>query len=218
MGGLAALAALLRGAWHLLADPSLGLGIRLAAGGVFVVAGVHKLRRPAGTVASLEHFGLAAVASTGAARALGAAELLLGAALVAPPTARVGAAGCAVLSAAFTFLTARAYRRGEAFPCSCLSSSAEPVGPLTIARAAALLAGCAVLLAVPGSAADPAGPGGWAAGAVLGCLLAGVPLAVVALGRLRRMAVQYTGRVDWDGLAMNWSLGESDLPQKGGRG
>jgi uncharacterized membrane protein YphA (DoxX/SURF4 family) len=121
--------------------PEIAIGIRLAVAGVFLLAGLHKLRRPRDTAASIANFRLGAVATVRMAVLLGVAEIVLAVGLVVPATARAAGIGCAALSSVFVFLTARAHRSGERFTCNCLSSSAEPIDVWTVARSVAVLVG-----------------------------------------------------------------------------
>jgi len=199
MDGFGQLADLWRSA---AAAPWFVIGMRLALAGVFLVAGVHKLRRPRETAASMANFRLGRLATTRLAVVLGLVEVGLAAGLVVPATARPAAAGCVLLSAAFVFLTARAYRAGERFACNCLSSSAEPIDALTVSRAVAVLAVAAGAAAAPRAALTLAGlPPAIAVAAVA----AGLPLAVVVLRRSVVQRRRYVSRVDWDFVVARWS-------------
>ena len=202
MGGLDALGDLLGAVWAALTGPAFGFAVRLAIGGLFVVAGAHKLWRPAPTAQSMRFFGLGPVAGNGWARALGALEVALGLGLVLSGTARLSAAGCVVLAAGFTFLTGRAYRRGERFACGCLSSSTQPIGRLTVIRSGVLLAGALLVAGTPGAALTTVD---YLAAVTIACGLIGVPLAAVTLWRCRELSRKFEARVDWDGLAVNWA-------------
>jgi uncharacterized membrane protein YphA (DoxX/SURF4 family) len=204
LGGLTAAGDLLGWLRALATDPAVGFGIQLAVGAVFLTAGVHKLQRPDHAAEAIHRFGLRRLAGGRAARALGGVEIVVAVAVVAPPVARAGAAAGALLAAAFTALTWRAYRRGDRFACSCLSASSEPLSKLTVARAAVLLGGSAVVAALPGTTTWPAWPAGFGAAALATALL-GVPLAVVTWRRCRRLTARYVVRVDWDALAVNWA-------------
>ena len=201
MGGFAQLAAV----WKAVSGtPSFVVGMRLAVAGVFLLDGIHKLRRPRETAASIAHFRLARLATVRVAVLLGLVEVVLAAGLVIPGAARVAGAGCAVMSAAFVFLTARAYRGGERFVCNCLSSSADPIDAVTVGRAAALALGAAVGTVLPVAAPTPAR---LPLAAAVAAVVTGLPLAAVVLRRSVSMRRRYLSRVDWDFLVARWTEG-----------
>ena len=201
MGGFAQLAAVWRAASG---TPSFVVGIRLAVAGVFLLAGVHKLRRAQETAASIANFRLGRLATVRAAVLLGLVELGLAAGLVIPGTARAAGVGCVAMSAVFVFLTARAYRSGERFVCNCLSSSADPIDVVTVARAAALLIGAAVATVMPPAAPTPAR---LPLAAAVAAAVTGLPLAAVVLRRSVALRRRYVSRVDWDFVAARWTEG-----------
>ncbi len=199
MGGFAQLAA----AWRAASGtPAFVLGIRLAVAGVFLVAAIHKLRHARETAASIANFRLGRLATVRAAVLLGLLELALAAGLVIPGTARVAAMGCVAMSAAFVFLTARAYRTGERFVCNCLSSSADPIDVVTVARAAALLIGAATAAVLPPAVPTPAR---LSLAAAVAAVVTGLPLAGVVLRRSITLRRRYISRVDWDFVVTRWT-------------
>jgi methylamine dehydrogenase accessory protein MauD len=107
-------------------------------------------------------------------------ELLVAAALVITPTARVGAVGAVVLLGAFLGAIGRAMARGEAPDCHCFGQiHSEPAGRSTLARNAALAAAAVVALVLaPGRSL--AHVGGEEA-ALLGTSLATLALGAVSL-------------------------------------
>lgn len=111
-----------------------GVLARAVVGGVLLASGALKLRAPSWP---------AAAAAFGTPRALVPAlpwaELVTGACLVAQLGVPWTPLVALVMLAAFTAAVAVRLRRGERPPCGCFgAASAEPVGPATLARNAAL--------------------------------------------------------------------------------
>jgi len=132
------------------------LAVRLVLSAVFLVSAVAKVVAPRRTAAAARDLGMPAALSPAVAVALPAAELTVAVLLVLTPTVTVGAVLATALMAAFTALVAGNLIRGRRPACACFGAlSAEaPIGPSTLVRNAALLAGSlAVLVAamLPGS-------------------------------------------------------------------
>lgn len=89
-----------------------------------------------------------------------------------------GFAGAGALFAVFTVAHAVTVAGRQAVPCACFGRTETVVGPLTLARTAALLALAVAGLVLAPTGADPAPTGGQLlgvpAGAVLGLLLIGL--------------------------------------------
>ncbi len=184
--------------------PEITTGIRLAVAGVFLLAGLHKVRRPRDTAVSIANFRLGALATVPAAVLLGVVEIVLAVALAVPATARAAGFGCAALSSVFVFLTARAYRSGERFACNCLSSSAGPIDAWTVARSVAVLVG-GIASAVLPTVAFAA----WQLplAVAVACALAGLPVAVATLAHSISVRHRYMARIEWDFVVERWSGG-----------
>jgi uncharacterized membrane protein YphA (DoxX/SURF4 family)/peroxiredoxin len=127
------------------------LALRLLLAGVFLVAGIGKLRDLPGSRRAVEDFGVPERAARVVGLLLPLAEIAIAVSLVPAPSARWGALAAAILLAAFIAAIARALSRGEQPDCHCFGQiHSEPAGPLTLARNAALL-GCAAVIVVYGS-------------------------------------------------------------------
>jgi peroxiredoxin len=114
---------------------------RLALAAVFALSASGKLADRAGTRRAVAEFGVPAGRAVAVAWALPLAEACLALALL--PSASAPWAGLAALAllGGFTAAVARLLRRGRRPACSCLGAvSAEPIGPMTVVRNAALMA------------------------------------------------------------------------------
>jgi putative oxidoreductase len=131
-------------------QPLLAMAMRLALGGLFVVAGLLKLRDPAGFAQEIVNYDLAPVLAPYLAIALPAVEVVAGLALIAFPPAwrRAGAVTVAGLMLMFLVATLVVIARGVNIECGCFGTGSGPVGWSTVLRDLALL-GLAVLLAAP---------------------------------------------------------------------
>lgn len=110
------------------------MGARVAVGVVLLLAGAFKLRQPAwrDTAAA---FG----APAWAVPFVPWVELLLGALLAAQVGGRWPALPAAVLLGVFWWTVRTRVRRGDTSPCGCFGqTTAQPVGPRTVRRNAAL--------------------------------------------------------------------------------
>ena len=127
------------------------LALRLLLAGVFLTAGIGKLRDLPGSRRAVADFGVPERAARVVGLLLPLAEIAIAVSLVPAPSARWGALAAAILLAAFIVGIARALSRGEQPDCHCFGQiHSEPAGPLTLARNAALL-GCAAVIVVYGS-------------------------------------------------------------------
>lgn len=110
------------------------MGARVAVGVVLLLAGAFKLRQPTWRGTSTT-FG----APAWAVPLVPWVELVLGALLVAQVGGRWPALPATVLLALFWWVVRTRVRRGDATPCGCFGqTSAQPVGPRTVRRNAAL--------------------------------------------------------------------------------
>jgi uncharacterized membrane protein YphA (DoxX/SURF4 family) len=115
---------------------------RLGLGGLFVFAGVSKLRDPMGFAQEISHYQLAPQLAPYGAMLLPAIEIVLGAALVIGSRRwRAGAAlGLVGLLLVFTGAVLTAVVRGINIDCGCFGAGASPVTWWTVARDVGLLA------------------------------------------------------------------------------
>lgn len=129
------------------------LAIRLVLGGVFIVAAVSKIADRGGSRQAMMDFGIPASLAPVAATLLPVFELLVAAALLFGPVARLGAAGAVVLLVVFMIAIGVNLAQGRRPDCHCFGQvHSSPVGGSTLVRNALLaaLAGV-VLLAGPGA-------------------------------------------------------------------
>jgi uncharacterized membrane protein YphA (DoxX/SURF4 family) len=124
--------------------------LRLGLGGLLAVAGIFKLRDPAGFAVEIGNYQLIPALAPYLAAALPVTEIAVGLALFLLPLAwrRAAAAAAALLLAAFGVAVASAYLRGINIACGCFGGGGDAIGALTIARNLALLAAVAALLAL----------------------------------------------------------------------
>jgi thiol-disulfide isomerase/thioredoxin/uncharacterized membrane protein YphA (DoxX/SURF4 family) len=128
--------------------PALLLSARCVLAAVFLVAAAGKLRDLPGARRALEEFGVPKRLSRLGSRALPAVELSVVVALVIRPSAVWGAWGALLLLLTFTVAIARALSQGRAPDCHCFGQiHAEPAGPSSLIRNAALAAPAALILA-----------------------------------------------------------------------
>ena len=165
----------------------------LTAAGVLALAGISKLRYPAAAIAALAAAGMRAPPP--AARALGAAELAIGAACLAKP-GRATALLVGLAYLAFTLFAARQLSRARGdTPCGCFGDEGAQLGRwhLGLDLAAVSVAGAAAI--APASWSDVGGGLAPTAVTVVGiaaCIYAAylaftaVPAAWSAAGAARR--------------------------------
>jgi hypothetical protein len=136
---------------HLIADPALVVTVAAALALLFSLSGSHKLRAPAMFRAALDRYALLSPAGNAIAVLLvPAVELGIALGLMHPqtrPIAAIAAAGVLVL---YGLVMARAMWRGQdIMDCGCsLGPATHPVQWPLVWRNA-LLAACALLLALP---------------------------------------------------------------------
>jgi uncharacterized membrane protein YphA (DoxX/SURF4 family)/thiol-disulfide isomerase/thioredoxin len=123
------------------------LGLRVVLAVVFVTAGVGKLRDLEGSRQAMRDFGVPDRAVGIAGTALPLAELVIGLALIFPPTARWAALAALLLLVAFIVGIVRALARGEQPDCHCFGQiHSAPAGRTTLVRNSVLAAGAAVVV------------------------------------------------------------------------
>jgi hypothetical protein len=153
---------------------------------LLVVAGAAKVRSSASARGALGAVGLNLPSPS--IRALGAAEIAIGAAAAFRPTALTGAL-VAVLYGGFTAFVLLSLRRPNVAPCGCFGAAETEVGPL---HAALNAAACAV-----GIAAAIAPPRG------IGWVLGREPLSAVSLA-LGMAAATFAAYLAFTALPSAW--------------
>ena len=106
------------------------LALRLLLAGVFLTAGIGKLRDLPGSRRAVADFGVPERAARVVGLLLPLAEIAIAVSLVPAPSARWGALAAAILLAAFIVGIARALSRGEQPDCHCFGQiHSAPAGP-----------------------------------------------------------------------------------------
>ena len=124
------------------------LALRLVLAGVFLTAGIGKLRDLPGSRRAVADFGVPERAARVVGLLLPLAEIAIAISLVPAPSARWGALAAAILLAAFIAGIARALSRGEEPDCHCFGQiHSAPAGRSTLVRNAVLLAFAGVIVA-----------------------------------------------------------------------
>jgi len=124
------------------------LALRLVLAGVFLIAGIGKLRDLPGSRRAVADFGVPERAARVVGLLLPLAEIAIAISLVPAPSARWGALAAAILLAAFIAGIARALSRGEQPDCHCFGQiHSEPAGRSTLVRNAVLFAFAVVIVA-----------------------------------------------------------------------
>ena len=136
------------------------LVLRLCVGALLIYSGYEKLRDPVGLVHAIDAYRLFGPTSGLAiAIVLPWLEVISGACLIAHVAAGGAALVAALLGLAFVIAQTTALARGLMIHCGCFGDSAMTVGPVTVARAAGLLAAAvATLVLVARSAPNDASP------------------------------------------------------------
>src|SRR5262245_3013543 len=124
------------------------LALRLVLAGVFLTAGIGKLRDLPGSRRAVADFGVPERAARVVGMLLPLAEIAIAISLVPAPSARWGALAAAILLAAFIAAIARALSRGEQPDCHCFGQiHSEPAGRSTLVRNGVLFAFAVVIVA-----------------------------------------------------------------------
>lgn len=176
------------------------LASRLLLAGVFLFAGVAKLRDRNGTWSMLRAFGLSIGASDALAPVLPWIEIATGLALVPTVSAWGGAISAFVLLAAFSAAIAANLARGRRPECRCFGNiGVEPIGPTTLIRNAFFAVLAATTIVDPPSrtdlfAIDYLRDFGWVVGAVGLCAV--VALLTLLVWQILRQQGRMLQRID----------------------
>jgi thiol-disulfide isomerase/thioredoxin/uncharacterized membrane protein YphA (DoxX/SURF4 family) len=131
--------------------------LRLALGGVFLVAALAKITDRAGTRRAIEGFGVPARWSAPSALVLPVAELAVAGCLLVPGTVRAGAIASLGLLTLFTVAIAANLARGRRPDCHCFGQMrSKPIGRRTLARNGVLIVVATLVLML---GLDDPGPG-----------------------------------------------------------
>lgn len=124
--------------------------LRLAAGGVLIVAGALKLRDPSAFATEIANYQLFPAVAPYLAATLPVAEIVIGLAVLAAPRAwrRAGALAALASFAAFAVAVGSAYFRHINIDCGCFGAGGGPITALTLARNVALMAAAGLLVAL----------------------------------------------------------------------
>jgi uncharacterized membrane protein YphA (DoxX/SURF4 family) len=122
--------------------------LRVGLGALLLVAGLLKLRDPAGFATEVANYQLLPSLSAYVAATLPGIEVALAVGLTVLPPAwrRAAAAGALALLTAFAGAVGSAYFRHINIACGCFGGGGDTIGPLTLARNLALVAAAAALL------------------------------------------------------------------------
>jgi uncharacterized membrane protein YphA (DoxX/SURF4 family) len=118
----------------------LGLPLRLLLGGLFVYAGLQKLREPAQFAEEIANYQLLPALAPLLAATLPCIEVVVGGVLLggARSWRRAAAATVALLSLVFTVAVSQALARGINIECGCFGTGGGPLSLLTVLRDVAL--------------------------------------------------------------------------------
>jgi uncharacterized membrane protein YphA (DoxX/SURF4 family) len=124
---------------------ALALVLRMALGGLLIVAGALKLRAPVAFATEIANYQLVPAVAPYVAAVLPVLELVVGGALVVGRRAWRRAAALAALGllAAFTIAVGSAYFRHINIDCGCFGTGGGPITGLTLARNLVLMAAAA---------------------------------------------------------------------------
>lgn len=131
--------------------------LRLAVGGVLIVAGALKLRAPEAFATEIANYQLFPAVAPYLAATLPVAEIVIGLAVLAAPRAwrRAGALAALASFAAFAVAVGSAYFRHINIDCGCFGTGGGPITALTLVRNVALMTAAAALLALDPEARSP---------------------------------------------------------------
>jgi putative oxidoreductase len=124
------------------------LALRLALGGLFIVAGLLKLRDPSTFANEVANYHLVPALAPLLAATLPAIEILSGAVLVIAPSRWRTAAALliALMMGLFSIAVSQVLARGINISCGCFGGSSGPVTGWTLARDIGLLASAVLLV------------------------------------------------------------------------
>jgi uncharacterized membrane protein YphA (DoxX/SURF4 family) len=131
--------------------------LRLAVGGVLIVAGALKLRAPEAFATEIANYQLFPAVAPYLAATLPIAEIVIGLAVLAAPRAwrRAGALAALASFAAFAVAVGSAYFRHINIDCGCFGTGGGPIDALTLTRNVALMTAAALLIAFDAEARGP---------------------------------------------------------------
>jgi hypothetical protein len=124
--------------------------LRLALGGVLIVAGVLKLHDPVAFATEVANYHLLPSLAPFVAATLPCVEILVGAGLVLFPIGwrRPATVAALLLMVMFAVAVSAAYLRHVNVSCGCFGEGGGPINGLTVLRDLALVAAAAALLAL----------------------------------------------------------------------
>ena len=186
MSTLEALRQALEAAWVWLQTPTAAVAATVIVAAVFLVSGVFKLRHGYLVAYQLADLGLPVGIGRITARAVGIAEVAVGAGALCSIVVDGGAPAVALLGGImlliFTGYVLILLRREAGQPCYCFSASEEPVGYRTLARNLAIFG----LLWVGSHGTQGASLSVRIAGAVIGAGVGAIALLLLAAARAKR--------------------------------
>jgi len=189
--------------WSFLAADPVGLTSRYLLIGVFVAAGLTKVRHPLVAATALVSFRLVSRADRRLGLGLGLFELAVAAGLTGVAGESIGrtATGLALgACVAYVVVVARALREGDVEACTCFSTHGTPLDGWTIVRNLGLVvAALSAWLTWPTSAAGMATQ---LRSLLLAVLLVGVAVALRVVRTNITTWARLRERVDWDQLRM----------------
>jgi putative oxidoreductase len=135
--------------------------LRWGLGLLFLVAGAIKLGNPALFTTDIANYMLFPTVAPLLATILPPIEIVIGVALLTlgPQWRRAAALCAAALMVVFTIAAGSAFARGIDIACGCFGRESGPIGWLTLARDAGLLAVAVAVIALERGAPRPVGAG-----------------------------------------------------------
>lgn len=126
--------------------------LRLGLGGMFLAAGVLKLRDPASFAIEIHNYQLLPQLAPLLAATLPAIEIVLAVALLVGrrPWVRAGALASALILLAFTVAVVSVVARGIDITCGCFGEGSGPVTTMTVLRDVAMVAAGVLLYRLAG--------------------------------------------------------------------
>jgi hypothetical protein len=166
-----------------------GLTYTCALAVVFGWSGVSKIRRPGLSAMTLVDFGVARRVRPAHGTALGAAELMLAAALIAGAAyggwpAQAANLAALIVLASFTAAIAKSLSEGNATPCACFGGTQAPLSRASLARTGALMLVAIVSVALGWNREPVAAPSDAIFAAVSGLAVVAVTVLTVHIKHL----------------------------------